>query len=284
MTAPTFPSRLSELPPPAECIIGMIYGDPGVGKSEFLASLNTNRAVLFTDMNGIVTLDRRRNRRVARLYPNFDPYFEIIKPDESAATASAFNKLKDKLDEWFVPSRLSLFDWILVDDMTSTRRNAMFEAVKINGATDKSQTLSKSRAMHDELLPTEADYGTEMGLIDGFIKDLTAACRAHNKNLFIAAHEKQLIIKDKKTREETFRGVAPLFTGKQAPKAILGEFDLAFRMTRAGKGTLAQIKFQCHPDDVVAAKDRYSVFANFEDQLTIPKVFDRINSPISPKV
>ena len=258
-----------------DVFIGMVYGDPGTGKSEFLASVNTDRALFITDLNGIRTV---KNQRVRKLYPNFDPFVEVIQPDSSVVNPQAFNKMKDALDYWF-DKRKDDFDWILHDDMTSLRRNAMYEAVKINGATSKSQTGVRAKAMHEALLPTEADFGTEMNLVESYIKDLTAACRFYGKNLVVAAHEKQLIVKDRVTKEETLRGVAPLFTGRAAPKNITGDFDFVFRLTRVGKGTNVIVNFQCHPDDVVAAKDRDSVFQTFENNLTIQKVMSRIRPP-----
>ncbi len=269
--------KLSELPKELAVIL-MGYGDPGVGKSEFLASVNTDDAVMFTDKNGLRTLI---NPRVKKLYPKFNPDIEILNPDVLGQAPHMFNHMKARIEALIGPKATKRPKWLLIDDMTSIRRAAMNEAVKVNGELGRTRTLSTAKSMNNTIIPTDSDYGTEMGLIETFIDEVTRGCRAQDVNLIMLAHERATYVKElnsegKPTRAETLKAISPYFTGRAAPKAVVGYFDFCFRLTRIGKGTNIRIQFQCHPDDVVAAKDRDSVFAPLEYDLTIEKVMSRI--------
>ena len=256
-------------------IILLAYAAPGIGKT-FLSGSAGSRNVIITDLNGIVTL---KNPVFRKQFPNVDPFVEVIKSDEDPSQAKAYDMMSTRINHWF-EERLNDFDTITIDDVDFLRSSAMNRAVSINSSEGRSQTKSKIKNM-GIVLPTMADFGTEMGLVEGFLSNLTSVCRIYNKNLIVNAHERMIYKKNKDTREDVLEKVVPHFTGKSAPEAIGDYFDLVFRITRVGKGDTAFKKtFQCHPDDKVAAKDRYGVFKTYEDNLSFPDILARIEKNI----
>lgn len=257
--------------------IGAIYGDPGVGKSEFLASVNTDRAVFFTDQNGIRTV---RNARVRALYPKFDPFIEVVQMDKSLEDIKGFNQMKGQAEAWFTPDNLTKWDWLLIDDMTLLRKLAGLQAIKdLQGqGSNTLAKLSKDGKGLKRDIPKFAkqDMGREITLVDFFFDDLAGACRSHGKNLLIAAHERAVYSKSGEDKDEVLKAICPNVIGKAAPKALLNTFDFVFRITRSGKGESISLDFQCHPTDIIAAKDRDYVFKAHETNLTMAKVLDRI--------
>lgn len=267
--------KLSELNL-TESILMMLYGAPGIGKTHFLGSMGS-RTLVITDLNGIVTL---RNPVFRKQYPDCDPFIEVVTPDVDPSKASAYDQMVNIINNYF-EHKLTEFDNIAIDDVDFLRASAMNKAVTINFQETRSQTKTKIKG-HHIILPTQADFGTEMGLVEGFISNLASVCKIYGKNLLVCAHEKIIYEKDKKTKEEYPVKYIPHFTGKAAPEAIGDYFDLIFRVTRLGKEPSVIRKFQCHPDEKIAAKDRYSLFKTMEDNLTWPKVIERIKANIPP--
>lgn len=249
----------------------MSYGAPGVGKTDLAGSVGSRNLIL-TDLNGMVTL---QNPSFRKRYPECNPMIEIIHPDSDPSQAKAYDQMATIINSYF-EKHLADFDVITIDDVDFLRAMAMNKAVGINFAESRSQTKTKI-GKNSMILPTMADFGTEMGLVEGFISNLASVCRIYGKHLIVNAHEKLIYEKNKQTKEDVLVKVVPHFTGKAAPEAIGDYFDLIFRITRIGKEPSWVKRFQCHPDDKVAAKDRFSVFKTNEDNLDWPKIVKRIS-------
>lgn len=271
--------RLSELKL-SESITLLCYGAPGMGKT-YLSGSAGSRTLILTDLNGMVTL---QNPTFRKQYPGVDPIVEVITPDEDPAQAKAYDQMANVINLYF-EKHLKEFDTLVIDDVDFLRSQAMNKAVGINAAESRSQTKTKIKN-HSMILPTMADFGTEMGLVEGFLSNLASTCRIFGKHLIVNAHERMIYEKNKQTREDVLKKVVPHFTGKAAPEAIGDYFDLVFRVTRIGKEPSWIKKFQCHPDETVAAKDRYSVFKTYENNLDWPQIVKRIQdnlpSPETP--
>jgi hypothetical protein len=250
----------------------VVYGDPGVGKSEFLASTNTERSLLVTDGNGARTFF---NKRVKSMYPNFNPH--VIQVDTGLTPQEkqkAWIQFRDGIGNWFKPDKINEWDWILIDDCSILQLWAIVRALTINSEMGRSKSLSYFLKTGD-MIPTIADYGTEISLMELMGVDLIGECIKNNKHCVIAAHEKRFFSKNKETKEDELKAIEPNFTGRQAPKHLVGRFDFIFRLTRIGKGTNSYVQFQCHPDGIVLAKDRDAVFGTFEKNLTIKTVMEK---------
>jgi hypothetical protein len=257
-------------------ILMMLYGAPGVGKTHFLGSMGS-RTLILTDLNGMATL---KNPVFRKQYPDCNPFVEVINQDKNPSLATAYDAMTNIINS-YLENKLDEFDNIAIDDVDFLRASAMNKAVTINFNEGRSKTKTKIKDFHI-ILPTQADFGTEMGLVEGFISNLASVCRIFKKNLLVCAHEKIIYEKDKKTKDEYPVKYIPHFTGKAAPEALSNDFDLVFRMTRLGKFPSVIYKFQCHPDEKIAAKDRYSVFKTMEDNLNWPKVVSRVKANIPP--
>lgn len=264
------PTKLSQINLTTSICI-LTVSAPGVGAT-FFAGTAGDRSVIFTDLNGIVTL---RNPVFLKETNNADPYVEVILQDEDPEKALAYKDMINKINFWFDPKNIDLFDTIIFDDADFLNASAMNHAVMVNADTDKSKTKSKI-GKYSFILPVIQDFGTQMSLVEAFIQKLASLCRVYGKNLIFNAHEKMLFRKDPRTKEDILIKIAANFTGRAAPEAISSYFDLVLRITRVGKGDSFVKKFQCHPDDIVSAKDRYSVFKTYEEKLTFPIIQKRI--------
>lgn len=271
MLTPT-PTKLSTIKL-TESITILDYGSPGIGKTDFAGTAGS-RSVIFTDLNGMATL---QNPSFRKRNPGVDPYIEVIPKDFDLTSARGYDYWADRINYWF-SNHLSLFDTVILDDADFLRELARVRAVATNAQENKSETKAKI-GKYRIIMPAIQDYGTEMGYVEGFISNLVATCKVHNKHLIVNAHEKIIYNKDGgPNKEQSVKKIVPDFTGKASPEAILDYFDLVVRITRIGKYPNQIQKFQCHPDDMHSAKDRYSVFKTYEENLTFPKILARIKA------
>lgn len=249
-----------------------VYGAPGVGKTELIGSAGS-RNLIVTDMNGIVTLTGKGFRS---RHGEVDPIIEVVENDDSPDRALAFDTVLNRIDA-AIRDRKDEFDCISVDDIDFIRHSAMSKALNMNSATGRSKTKETGKSFKGFYLPTMADFGTEMSLMEHFIRDLVDLGKAYDKHIIVAAHERFVYRQDKKSDDKVLEKIVPHYTGSAAPEAINDYFDLVFRVTREGTAAQPAIEFQCHPTNQVAAKDRFGVFATRERNLTFPSILKRIN-------
>jgi len=258
----------------SESVAAIFYSAPGVGKTDLFGSAGS-RSLIIGSPTGLVTL---QNPSFRRRYPGCNPFIEIVTPDEDPSQSNAYDKMTNIINN-YLTTKSSEFDNIIIDDSSFLNMQAMNKAVGINFMEQRSQSKSKI-GKYSIILPTMADFGTQMSLVEGFLINLVSTCKIHKKHLLVGCHEKNVYKKDKKTNEETLIRIAPLFTGRAAPESIGRDFDLIFRITRVGKEPSWTKRFQCHPDDIIAAKDRYSTFKVVEDNLDWPKILKRVHDAL----
>jgi len=268
------PKKLSNITL-TESVTLLNYAAPGNGKTHLAGSAGS-RNLIFTDLNGMVTL---KNPVFLSQFPGCDPWVEEIPRDMDLASAKAYDYMADRINYWF-ENHMDKFDVVTIDDADQLRAASLVRAVATNKAEGKSETGTKI-GKYKIIMPAIQDFGTEMGYVEGFIANLISHCKIYNKHLIVNAHEKIIYNKDGgPNKEPTVKKIVPDFTGKASPEAILDYFDLVFRITRVGKHPSATLRYQCHPDEMHAAKDRYSVFKTYEDKLTFPAILKRIHDNI----
>lgn len=155
--------------------------------------------------------------------------------------ATAFWTMVDWLNEMLDRDDIAT---VALDTLTSAAVLAMHVGLEINaqgGDSAKSKTLKKLQApenKHKIIVPTQADYGTEMAAIQQLIDQLTA----QSKNVIICCHER--VDRDK---EGNITRIEPLVTGARL-RAMFGQwFDEVWYLEARGSGASARRELRTQP-------------------------------------
>lgn len=258
-----------------ESTIALIYGGAGSGKTWWAAS--APRPVVFTDRNGLVTLKSKGWRSA---HPNANPQIVRLNMDETPLNPRAFDQIRNQMDQLFSKENLDTFDTIIIDDIDFARTAARNKAVVLNGLDGRSKTSSMERQnpmFKDVFLLKRQDFGTEMGLVDNFLLELTSGCREYSKNLIVCAHELRSMKQDDKGNN-FLESVKPLFTGQKTPDNITRYFDIVWYLHTIGAGSAIKREFVTDKESYYPCKTRWSgLFKNPERDVTAAQVFQRID-------
>lgn len=249
----------------------LLYGESGTGKTFWTASAG-DRTIIITDKNGIITLRSPLFKKTV----GTDPFLEEIEPDESPTHPKVFDKIRNMVDAFLEPSVIDQWDTLVLDDVNTTRIGARHKAVDLNMSLGRSKTgaNASSGKQKDIIIPTMADFGTEMGLVEMFLRELTEGVRSKNKNLIVCAHQRLY----RKEGSNTIVATKPLFTGTDTPDAMPGIFDMVWYMRTVGAGSAVKREFVTENEGGILAKSRWGgLFKNPERDITAKQMFDRIN-------
>ncbi len=259
-----------------ESVCTMLFAEGGIGKTRLMGTAGS-RNVIVSSGNGLVTL---KNAEFVKAYPNTNPQVIMIPDDADPTKPTAYDTLRKTIDKYFeTPALRDSFDYFSIDDASWLRLISRNRGMQLNSLSGKSQTIGKVQGVYKgDIVLTESDYGAEMDITSGFLDSLCGMGRMYGKHIIVCAHEGYIWRKEKNstgTREvEVMEKIVPAFTGKKEPTKNNQYFDLVIRLTRVGKGASSKIVLQFHPDDLVAAKDRYMVFKMYEDFKQKDKVMD----------
>ena len=248
----------------------MVYGGAGRGKTFWSAGAGDDW-VFMTDKNGIITLESPLFKKSV----GTNPFIIEIKPDESPTKPTLFDSIRNQIDMLLAPATRDSFKGIIIDDINTTRIGARHKAIELNGISGRSKTSvnAQSGKFKDILIPGIQDFGTEMGLVESFLRQLTDGLRDEGKHLIVCAHERIY----RKEGSNTITAVKPLFTGTDTPDAMPGIFDLVWYIRTVGSGSNVKREFVTDDEGGVMAKSRWGgMFKNPERDITAKQVFDRI--------
>jgi hypothetical protein len=269
--------RLNELPL-GKSISGIIYGGAKTGKTVFVASAG-DRSLFINIGNGIVTLQSAWFKRIY----NSNPIIETVTEEYVPTIASGYDKVGNLIED-YLKNKSSEFDTIIIDDATNLRRMAMTKGLELNQALNKSKTkdILTSNKKVDVIVPTVADYGAEMALIDQFIGQYITMCELQGKHFLMTAHERLTFEKGKNIGDmPTLKKVSPGFTGATFPDSVTGIFDLVWHMEAVGSGNQTQYRARTQGDESLTAGTRYPEL--FPTLYPNPKFTDVINAVKSQK-
>lgn len=252
----------------------LLFGAAGRGKTFFSASAG-DRTVIITDGNGEATL----HSPIFREKVKTDPYIVKINGDPSPSKPTAFDAIRNVIDDLFSDNKDD-FDTLVIDDIDFVRESSMTKGIFLNGLINRSKTSANMRspAWKDIIIQSQADYATEMRLVDSFLQQLTEVCRNEGKNLIVNAHER-FIRKENDKGEEYLAKITPLFTGRDTPDNVARYFDLVWYIRTVGAGSNVKREFVTEPEGPLDCKTRWGgLFRNPERDLTAKQVFDRITT------
>lgn len=245
--------RLNEIPL-GKSISGIFYGPAKTGKTVLVASAG-DRTLLINIGNGIVTLQSDWFRRIY----NSNPIIETITEEFVPSVATGYDRIEDIIDR-YISKESDTFDTIVVDDATNLRRMAMTKGLELNQALGKSKTkdILTGNKKVDVIVPTVADFGAEMAIIEQFIGKYVTLCQEKGKNFLMTAHERLTFEKGKNIGDiPTLKKVSPGFTGQTFPDSVTGIFDLVWHMEAIGSGNMTQYRARTKGDESLTAGTRY---------------------------
>ena len=249
-----------------------IYGASGVGKTYAAASAGDD-FVLLTDRNGIITVKSKLFKEKV----GTNPYVIELVPDESPTQPKMFDAIRNQIDMLLAPATKNDFRGIILDDINSTRIAARNKAVDLNGSLGRSKSAvnAQSGKFKDIIIPTQADLGTEMGLVESFLRQLTDGLREEGKYSIVCGHER--LYRNKAGDANLVSMIKPLFTGQDTPDAIPGIFDLVWYLRTVGNGAATKREFLTDSEGGILAKTRWNgLFKSVERDITMKQVIDRI--------
>jgi len=265
-------TRLNDIPK-GESICILLYGGGGTGKTWFCGTAG-DRTLIINISLGILTLQSPLFRQKVGSNPIIHTITEDLIPDEPRG----FDAVKDALN-YYTKNYPNEFDVIVIDDVTELRRLAMNKALQMNAELGNSKSLSHSRKYNEQVVAIQ-DYGQEMNLTEGAIRNLVTVSKELNKHLIVVAHER--ITYNKATQIggiETVHKIAPGFTGKAFPDETTGIFDFVWHTEAEGSGANISYVIRTAGDNALIAKSRGNgLFKTKEVGLTFPEVIKRIKN------
>lgn len=245
--------RLNELPI-GKSISALFYGGAKTGKTVLAASAG-DRTLFINVGNGIVTLQSEWFRKIY----NSNPIIETVSEEYVPTSARGYDKVCDIIEDYLKKSP-DEFDTIVIDDATNIRRMAMTKGLELNQQLGKSKTRETltSNKLVDVIIPTVADFGAEMALVEQFIGSYTTLAQEKGKHFIMTAHERLTFEKGKAIGDlPTLKKVSPGFTGQTFPDSVTGVFDLVFHMEAVGSGNQTQYRARTKGDEALTAGTRY---------------------------
>jgi AAA domain len=247
-----------------------LYSENGAGKT-FAAAGAGDDWVFITDRNGIATVKSKLFKEKV----GTDPFLLEITPDDSPTVPKMFDSIRNQIDMLLAPATKNDFRGIILDDLNSIRIGARNKAIDLNGSLGRSKSgvNAQSGKFKDILIPTISDFGTEMGLTDSFLRQLTEGLREEGKHSIVCAHQRLY----RKQGDNTIIAIKPLLTGTDTPDSIPGLFDLVWYLRVVGNGSASKREFVTDNEGGIMAKTRWSgLFKNIERDITMKEVFARI--------
>lgn len=270
-------SRLDELPR-GETTNALIYGGSGSFKTGLVGTLG-DRSLYIDTGRGAEILKSKWYRE---MYPGCNPI--VVEVREKIGSrglpheAAAFDLVCDVID-YMLEKETDKFDHIVVDDLTSVRRLALFKGLDINQKTNKSQTQVAMKT-HSMILTAVQDYGAEMSLVMQFCAGYIDICMQAGKNFFVVAHERHYLEKPKNAQGNPIIGeipiikkIRPAVTGVSFPDDVSGLFENIWHSEAVGSGSGAKYRLRLLGDDVILAKTR---LAGIWKGAVLPDVLDKV--------
>lgn len=247
-----------------------LYAENKTGKTFWSAGAGDDW-VFITDRNGIATVKSKLFKEKV----GTDPFLLEIKPDDSPTVPKMFDAIRNQIDMLLAPATKNDFRGIILDDFNSLRIGARNKAIDLNGSLGRSKSgvNAQSGKFKDILIPTISDFGTEMGLTDSFLRQLTEGLREEGKHSIVCAHQRLY----RKQGDNTIIAIKPLLTGTDTPDTIPGLFDLVWYLRSVGNANNMKREFVTESEGGIMAGTRLAgLFKPVERDITAKEVFARI--------
>jgi len=204
---------------PWEDLKVLIFGRPGSGKTE-LACTWPGAVLVDTDKGWKTTV----NKRFRTLYPEQYDALRVKTFVDDFDDKGRFKKAQAYWDVMSFVNELAEDDsceTIVQDSMTTLQSLAMNVGFELSGQGKKSRSKSLARAhtpgLSPILLPTQADFGSEMRAMEQFLDQAIANIK---KKMVFTAH-----IREDRTSEGILRAIDPYLIGGSIRAKVAFWFD-----------------------------------------------------------
>ena len=278
MTTPVIPPRPSTTKAPAtsfvkldemksgETVTALAYGGSKVGKT-WLAGTTGSRTLYISTGDGTDTL---KSPLFRQLNPGFNPTVVDIREKLGisgipvAGIVEAFDLMCDSIDYAFT-NFVNEFDTVVVDELSATRRHALFKGLELSQQMGRSRTWDKTKQF-EIILPAGQDFGAEMSLIEQFLAGAISLCERNGKHLLVLAHQRYLMVKPKDEKGNVIFGepavikeIRPAVTGAQFPDTISAMFDNVWHCEKVGGGDQGTAyRVRVYGDEITVAGSRHA--------------------------
>ena len=278
MTVSTIPPRPSMTKAPAvsfakldemkrgETVTALDYGGSKVGKTWF-AGTTGSRTLYISTGDG---LDTVKSPLFKKLNPGFNPTVVDIREKLGitgipvAGIVEAFDLMCDALDYAFTHFAGD-FDTVVIDELSATRRHALFKGLELSQQMGRSRTWDKTK-QYEIILPAGQDFGAEMSLIEQFLSGTISMCERNGKHLLVLAHQRYLLEKPKDEKGNVIFGeparikeIRPAVTGAQFPDTISALFDNVWHAEKVGGGDQGTAyRIRVYGDEITVAGSRHA--------------------------
>jgi hypothetical protein len=208
---------------PGEAWTLLVYGQSKSGKTHLVGTAGSR--VLYINIgNGIETLlapaFRERYGKVAE---------EMITVDISTDDMNGFDKVCVVIDH-ALKHFPGAFDWVIVDEATALRREAMNKSMELN---TKERSKIRDNPKDEFVAPDVQDFLREMQAIEWFLATYIPIFKREGKHFVMVAHERQIYKKAEKAMSDpVLDRIVPGFTGKTFPDAVPAYFDDVWHMEK----------------------------------------------------
>lgn len=195
----------------------LLFGVPGSGKTE-LACQWPGAVLVDTDRGWKTTV----NRRFRKLYPEqykalrFESFHDELDEYGRFKKATAFFAVMKFFNELAEDDSCKA---IIQDSLTTLQSLAMNVGFELSGQNKRSKSLKRARTdtLSPILLPTQADFGSEMRAMEQF---LDQAVLNINKPLIFTAH-----VREDRMKDGTLRSIDPYLIGGSIRAKVAFWFD-----------------------------------------------------------
>lgn len=253
----------------------MLYGPPGSGKTVMAGTFPGPFRWMDTDKGtkslrwalkaGKMSVSNPQDVVIYRPFEILDGQY----PKRGAGIKTAFDQMTDKLDYWFSPTQVDLWQTLVLDSFSEINEWAINKGLYLNVTLPStSKPLSTSERVNlmakVRLLTGQQDYKSAMALCEGFLTDVRVECAKHNKNLVVICHE---WTEEREKDDETMEVVRymPLLIG-QLRQRLVKSFDDVWYMEMLAKPTGPECTVMLHEDPRHIAKTRWGAILKRTEQ------------------
>lgn len=218
--------------PTGNSVRALISGVPGAGKTEFVFTagegtllINTGKGIETKDSIGLKSRNPDWSRlRVVDLDKMFTTKGELPSPQQMVDAICDTVYHATRTQPWLKT--------VAIDDMTEFRFYALARGMQINKELGRSQSEEASKK-YDLPLPVVQDFGTEMNIVEDFLRWLNEDAYNKEYNIIITSHTRHVYKKPVDANGKIIMGQPgilvkelPGFTGQTFPDYIPRLFSI----------------------------------------------------------
>lgn len=261
------------------------FGGPGTGKTEFVLTMGEGTCLINLGrgeetLKNLGAKSRNKNAKLTVVDLN------KVLDKKDGSTPEPIEMINAISDSVYHAITVKGFKKIAIDDMTEYRTYALLQALKINKEQGKSKSYDFTLANDGLMMPVVQDFGTEMNLVEDFLRWLCNEAYDREFHVYITAHTRAIYRKSLDAKGSPIIGEPkvlvrelPGFTGETFPDNIPRLFSIVgmFNQNGVNKDGDQRIRLYLQGDSTRRVKHRYSgILPEFLDN---PR-FDKIEAAI----